>query len=109
MKNIQILVIAILALISFETITIAEDVLMPITIKSISDGTDKNGASFKRLGFDEKASLNGIQYTKSSIIMVFGDSLPQIENVKIGDKIKIIVNKSDYKGRNSYALIAVVK
>jgi len=110
MKNIiSIIIIAVFALIAVESIAIAEDVMMPITVKTISDGVDKNGQCFKRIGFDESASLNGIKYVKSSIIMVFGDSLPQIESVKIGDKVKLIVNKSDYKGRNSYALIALVK
>ncbi|MBF0231860.1 MAG: hypothetical protein HQK65_02320 [Desulfamplus sp.] len=113
MKNlintITILGFVVVAVLSFTAHAIAEDVMMPVTVKSITDGTDKNGAAFKRIIFDEKASLNGITYVKSSMIMVFSDAIDQIAEIKTGETVKLIVNKSDYKGRNSYSLIAVVK
>lgn len=109
MKNLTIaIIIAIISLISNEVVN-AEDVIMDIKVSSMADSVDKNGSPFKRVGFAQKASLNGIAYEKTVLMMSFSDTLSLLETVKIGDSIKVIANKSDYKGRDSYTLISVVK
>jgi uncharacterized membrane-anchored protein YitT (DUF2179 family) len=83
--------------------------MMSVTPIKITDGTDKNGDSFNRIIFEQDKELNGVKYKAQSVIMVFSDAIAQLETVKLGQKIKLIVNKGDYKGRESYQLLAVVK
>ena len=106
-KNIIVFVVFILSLtVSFVQ---AEDVIISVTPTEIVDATDKNGNSFKRIVFSEDKVLNGIKYKSSSIIIAFRDVIEETKKIELGKINKLIVAKSEYKGRDSYTLLAVVK
>lgn len=87
----------------------AEDVIIQVTPTEIVDSTDKNGSPFKRIVFSEDKVLNGIKYKSSSIVISFKDTIDEVKKIELGKINKLIVAKSEYKGRDSYTLLAVVK
>ena len=110
MKNFNNMIILIIFVLSL-TINFcqAEDVIISVTPTEIVDATDKNGSPFKRIVFSEDKILNGIKYKSSSIIIAFKDVIDECKKIELGKLNKLIVSKSEYKGRDSYTLLAVVK
>lgn len=110
MKNFNNMIILIIFVLSL-TINFcqAEDVIISVTPTEIVDATDKNGNSFKRIVFSEDKVLNGIKYKSSSIIIAFRDVIEETKKIELNKLNKLIVSKSEYKGRDSYTLLAVVK
>lgn len=107
LKNIIVFVVFIMALtVSFCN---AEDVIIQVTPTEIVDATDKSGNSFKRIVFSEDKVLNGIKYKSSSIVISFKDTIDEVKKIELGKTNKLIVSKSEYKGRDSYTLLAVIK
>lgn len=106
-RNIVILVVFIMSL----TVAFcqAEDVIISVTPTEIVDATDKNGNSFKRIVFSEDKVLNGIKYKSSSIVIAFKDVIDETKKIELNKVNKLIVSKSEYKGRDSYTLLAVIK
>ena len=106
-KNIVILVVFIMSL----TVVVcqAEDVIISVTPTEIVDAVDKNGSPFKRIVFSEDKVLNGIKYKSSSIVISFKDTIDEVKKIELGKINKLIVSKSEYKGRDSYTLLAVIK
>ena len=86
----------------------AQDVMLDVTVKSVIEKNDKNGNPYKRVIFLEAAELNGIQYNKSAVLMVFADQLEQVSALTVGQDLRCIAAVSDYKGRTSYTLQAVI-
>ena len=87
----------------------AEDVILSVTPTEIVDSVDKNGSPFKRIVFSEDKVLNGIKYKSSSIIIAFKDVIDETKKIELNKLNKMIVSKSEYKGRDSYTLLAVIK
>ena len=108
MKKTLIAIIT-LSIVAVASITIAQDVMLDITVKSIIEKNDKNGNPYKRVVFLQEAELNGVQYNKSAIIMVFADQLDQVTSLIPGQDLKCIAASSEYKGRTSYTLQAIIE
>ena len=107
LNNAIILIIFVLAItVNFVR---AEDVIISVTPTEIVDAVDKNGSPFKRIIFSEDKVLNGIKYKSSSIVISFKDTIEETKKIELGKTNKLIVSKSEYKGRDSYTLLAVVK
>ena len=95
--------------IAISSISIAADTLLDVKVKSIIEKVDKNGNPYKRVVFLQEAELNGMKYNKSAIIMVFADQLDQVTSLIPGQDLRCIAASSEYKGRTSYTLQAVIE
>ena len=111
MKKIVIATLIGFVFVSFATANIifAADVLLDVSVKQVVEKIDKNGAPYKRIVFAQDAELNGVKYKKSAVMMVFSDAIDMIADLKPGDNLKCIASTSDYKGRTSYTLQAVIE
>jgi hypothetical protein len=69
---------------------------------------DKNGATYARTFIKENKTLNGVEYQADVPVMFFGSSVAAAKKLIIGSKLKAIVSESDFKGRTSYTVIAVL-
>ena len=98
-----------LCLLTVSTIAFAKDIMMTVPVKQVVEKIDKNGAPYKRIVFTQDAELNGVKYQKSAIMMVFADQIDMIADLKAGDQLKCIASTSEYKGRTSYTLQAVIE
>ena len=107
MKNIIIAVVFVVVALT-ATFAVAEDIMLQVTPTEIVDAVDKNGNPFKRIVFEEEKELNGVKYNSSSIIIAF-QNLEAVDALTIGQPAKLIVNKREYQGRDSYTLLAIVK
>jgi len=95
--------------IAISSIALAADALLDVTVKSVIEKVDKNGNPYKRVIFLENAELNGVQYKKSSVLMVFADQMDQVASLTPGQDLRCIAASSEYKGRTSYTLQAVIE
>jgi len=94
---------AIVACFAFVAVAQAEDLILDVTVDSITAAIDKNGNSYTRVIISEQRSLDGVTYNATVPIMFFG-ALHEAAQSQISakDKIKVLVNKRQYQGNHSY-------
>ena len=113
-KHITAIIMAMAVLAMAFTITpvyAADDMILDTTIKSVTIKNDKNGDEYVRYIILEKASLNGVSYTKGVSLTGFSSSIDMIQakEYKAGDPIKAIVTPGDWNGRKTYTLVAFIE
>ena len=106
MKNLMIAVVFVV--VALTSISFAEDVMLSVVPTEIVSAVDKNGNDFRRIVFEEEKELNGVKYNSSSVIVAF-QNLEAVDALVIGTPAKLIVNKREYQGRDSFTLLAIVK
>ena len=89
----------------------AQDVVLEVTVKSVTSFIDKNGDPCIRIIVDESRTLKGVNYTVGVPVMAFSsnDMFAQVKGIKAGDPLHVIASESYYKGQKSYRILAVVK
>ena len=88
------------------TPAMATDKILRTTIDSATTAIDKNGAEYVRIIVNEDRKMEGISYSVSVPVMVFGQAVSKAKNLKAGDKLNCIVASREYRGATSYTLRA---
>ena len=107
MKKIFFVITICLMLVAFTGTVFAQDVFLEKEIKSVTIKKDKNGNEYVRFIVSDKATLNGVSYSKDASVMCFGDNVAKAKLFKKGQTLKAIVDKGSYKGRTSYTVIEI--
>ena len=107
-KNIIATIVAV-AFITFAVPALAVDKIIDTKIESATTAIDKNGNSYVRLLVNEDRKLQGISYSVSVPVMIFGNSVKKAKNLKAGDQLKCIVASREYRGNTSYTLRSFLK
>ena len=89
---------------------LAAETELRTTIDSVTVALDKNQRQYVRLIISEqRTSVSGIPYTKTLPVMVFGEALVETaKGLKKGDALNAIAELNDYKGRESYNVLAFI-
>jgi len=111
--NVQLIIATLLATIvafTYASISFAgDDILLDVPVKQVVEKIDKNGNPYKRIIFSKEASLNGVKYNRSEMLMVFSDTIDMVADLQPGDQLKCIASTGEYRGRTSYTLLAVIE
>lgn len=110
-KHIIFLVIAAVAMLALNMASeaLAADQMKSWVIKEASTKIDKNGQEYVRFIVEEVRQLNGVEYTKTMPVMAFRNTVDQAKTFAAGDTLKAIVKSNDYRGNESYVILAFVK
>jgi hypothetical protein len=89
----------------------AEDVVLQKKIDQVYVKNDKNGDEYVTFRFKEERKLNGISYNISVPATCFASSgmLDQAKALSKGDELKVIAQKGEYRGNDSYVIMAFIE
>ena len=85
----------------------AADQTLSGTISDLVFKMDKNGNPYSRAIVQAEFELNGVKYTKGAVVMDFGEGSP-FEAMEKGQKVNLIVEPNEYRGRTNYRLLSVI-
>lgn len=107
-KNIAIIVVMAMILMTSAITALAADKLLDVKITNVVEKNDKNGNPYMRLSFNVSKKLGNIDYNETQSIMVFSDKVDLIKKmgIKSGSQFKAVCSENEYKGRMGYILIA---
>jgi hypothetical protein len=100
------IILAIMILFVSVSGAVAADKMLTATIDSVTVANDKNGAEYVRLIVLEPKDSDGVTYVTGTPVMCFGSLADQAKALKKGDKLRAVVQESEYQGKNSYTLLA---
>ncbi len=110
MKKLAIVVaIAVIANLCAFAYAMAADEIMSFKATSVVNAKDKNGNPYTRVIAEVQAQLNGVSYTKGVPVMFFSPAADKASAIKNGQTVKAIVQKGEYRGRDSYQGVAVLE
>ena len=104
----RLVLISVLALALIAPMAYSAEILNA-KITSMVERIDKNGNDYVRFIVNEDKTLNGTKYTVGVPVMAFGDLVKKAQNFKKGDTLKCIVQVREYKGNQSYTILAFTK
>ena len=87
----------------------AQDVVLEVTVKSVTQDTDKNGNPYIRFIVDESRMLKGVSYTTGVPVMAFRDMINEVKGIKAGDTLHAIAAERFFQGRKSYTILKVIE
>lgn len=102
-------IVAVFGLTVLVSLAQAGDVVLEAKIQSSAIAKTKTGSPYVRLIIEEERSLNGVTYMAGVPVMVFDETLIQkAKNLKTGNVLKGIASESQYHGKTSYVLLAIL-
>jgi hypothetical protein len=112
MKEKATLIIAVMCLVcmtlAFVGASNAEDIIFETKILKVKHGVDKNGQNYARFIILEHRKLNGHRYTAEVAVMAFRNHYKAVKDLKPGSMLKAVCSRGEYKGKTTYAIVAVL-
>lgn len=112
MQALKTLAIALTVAMTIFGITVlasASDIVIDKKITSITAAKTKTGSTYYRIIVPEERILNGVTYNVGVAVSVFDESLfAQVKVLKAGGRLNGIATESEYNGRTSYVLHALI-
>jgi len=109
MKRFLVFAVALICLVSFASLAVAEDKIINLKIQSVTTAMTKTGSPYVRVIVGEKRTLQGISYEAGIPAMCFGPVADAAKTLKAGDMLKAVVSERDFNGRSSYTVLSILK
>ena len=102
-KSLFAVLVALLVLVAFTGLAVAEDKIIQGKLERVIVKKDKNGNPFSVLIMKNAKTLQGVNYTSDSPFFCFGDTHNQCKSLKAGQTTKIV-----YSDRPRGAIVLAV-
>ena len=86
----------------------AQDIVLDVTVQSVTTLVDKNGNPCIRIIVEETRTLKGISYTTGVPVMAFGDMVDKVKGIKPGEMLNVIAAERFFQGRKSYTILKLI-